>query len=193
MIGALWLLCMFAAATHAAHVTVYRNGLLLPLGTGVAFLFERWQPLQAEWVGASVAVLAVWQLLRGLPSYALLFWSGVCAGWAAALLASMGLPWWLAVPLCLIVTSAATWLNTRRSDFAPTIIKKQALLGLAWLAPCVAAAPGVISGWQSAQRLNVELNVELTAATARAIPAWCWQLTIAALLLGVVRGLWGRR
>ncbi|MGC3982563.1 MAG: hypothetical protein QM808_15045 [Steroidobacteraceae bacterium] len=191
--SALWLLCMFAAVTHAAQPLPQRTEViwLLPAML-VALLLTRWVTPQAGWVGVLIALSAIWQLLRRPSLRSLLIVSGFYSGLAAAIYIEQGMPAWLAVLLAVAVLLVCIYCSNNvasQPGFVSARIRFQALIGLAWVAPCIAAVPSVLSGWQSAQNLNRTIET----AAGSSVPAWTWQFAVGALLLGLLRGLWVRK
>lgn len=183
-----WLLCMTAAVVIAAHPAQRSGQGVMLAGVALGSLVAYWVPPQPGWIGIAVAVSAMWMLLRGVNGFVACLLAGVFSGLAAMLHAGQGLPVWAALipnaALPLLASSLA-----RHDYFASSRMRQQALVGLTWLAPCLAAAPSIIDGWHSAQALTRTVE----ASTDQTMPPWIWPCALTALLLGFLRGVWGRR
>ena len=111
--------------------------------------------IDAAWVGGLSATVAALELVR--PGHFLV--TGGAAGVLTALWTSLmqaqGLPGIGAYAVAATVTCLCAYLPDRRPDFAPILVREEALLGLGALALVVAMAPAIARGWQSALALNV--------------------------------------
>ncbi len=157
------------------------------IGVASALLLGYAFPTVSSGAALIVSVAAGFELVRGLTDRTAFFLAGICSGLAATLHVNEGLSFLPAVLLSVPVPLAAM-LFAKRAEFAAPLVRQQALLGLAFLGPCLAAAPGIISGWRSAVALN---RIEETAGNA--IPSWTWQFAALALALGLLRSLWKHR
>jgi hypothetical protein len=188
LVSLMLFLALIAAAAHAARPIVRVQNLIWLAGAfTIVMLLTRLAPTQVEWVGIALAAMAGWRLVRGGSVEEGLVLSGVTAALGAALYAESGLSIWIASALCLAVAVGAALL-ARNSRFVSVAVRDRVLLVVAWVAPVIAASPGVLAGWGSAQALN-------QAATTSTIdfPLWAWLAPLAALLAGGLRGYWVRR
>jgi hypothetical protein len=189
VISALWLLCMLAAASHAARPfqrALDVASLVAPFG--LTLLLTRWLTPQPGWVGVAVALAAAWPLLRSVSARTGWSFAGVLAALAASLHASQGLNVWLAALLCLAIVLAVAWL-ARNERFASPAVRQGVWVALVWLAPILAAAPSVMAGWASAQALNQAAET----VVLRPLPGWTWAFVAGAVALGLLHGMWVRR
>ena len=124
--------------------------------------------IDAAWVGGLSATVAALELVR--PGHYLV--TGGAAGVLAALWTSLmqaqGLPGIGAYTVAATVTCLCAYLSGRRPDFAPILVREEALLGLGALALVMAMAPAISRGWQSALALNA---TDGSAATPL-VPVW---------------------
>lgn len=190
LVSLLWLLCMLAAAANLTQQTLrsWIEPLWLAGGFALALIVAQWIPAQAEWVGLAVALIAAARLVWPGSDRAGLIAAGVCAGLAAGIYAANGLQIWLAGGICLALLVVAAVL-ARSPQFVSSRLRENVLLVVAWLAPIIAAAPGVVSGWRSAQALNQAAEASL----AQGIPVWAFATALLALIGGMVRGFWVRK
>jgi hypothetical protein len=188
LVSLIWLLAMTAALCHGGAKLAGRASL----GWGaVAFsamlLAGAWLKPDAGWTAGLIGVSAVWQLLKPASVRLSLAMAGAAAALAATLYAAHGAPLWLAAGASLAILALGLTL-ARDRGFARPRARQMVFVVIAWVAPLLAAAPGVMAGWQSAQALNRSL-----ASGAQAIPLWALGFTAMAVLIGLLRGFWVRR
>ena len=85
--------------------------------------------------------------------------------------------------------AVSLFFSRRRPDFAPDVLREEALLVVFVLAVMVAAAPGIAAGWHSA----VVLNLQQKEVTSQVVPAWTLFLTLGAAAIGGLYTVWMRR
>jgi zinc transporter ZupT len=189
LISVLWLLCMLAAVANVAGGSVRRiDGLWIVLAFGLVLALAHGRSLDPSWIGLCVGLSAGILLFAPPPEWVRLAVAGALSALASNLYISQGANEWIVAPACfgLIALVFALAYGGRYAS-SPTQTALLVLLGLA--APVVAAAPGILSGWQSAQALNQSGHSGATPA----IPALAWQFVAGSLFLGVIHGLWARR
>jgi hypothetical protein len=188
LLSALLLLAMLASAAHAARsIGRWSELIWLVAPFGIALLVTRMFTVQMEFVGAAIAIMAAWRLVRGGGVAGGLLLAGLTAGFGAALYAESGMPLAIAAGLPLGATLLAV-LFARDQRFATIRARDFVLLTVAWSAPIIAAAPSVLAGWTSAHALN---HTSDTAETG--FPVWAWLVPLMAMLIGGARGFWKRR
>lgn len=188
LVSMMLFLALIGAAAHAARPIEKLQSLVWLSGAfAIVVSLTQFVQVQVEWVGLAVAAMASWRLVRGSAAEEGLVLAGATAALGAALYAESGLSIWVSAILCLAVTVVAALLagNVR---FASVAVRDAVLLVVAWTAPVIAAAPGVLAGWGSAQALNQDV-----AAPVIDFPLWAWFAPVAALLAGGLRGLWIRK
>jgi len=134
-----------------------------------------------------IAVASGYLLLRPAAANKLapLAAGAVAAQWATAL-TLLGAPEPAAAILAAATLLGVTVLTTRRSRFAPRIIREEALLLVGSVAGLLAIGPGIISGWQSALALRATpLN-----DTPLAVAPWPFAVVGVALALGGLYATW---
>lgn len=187
-VSALWLLGMLAAAAHAQDAGRERaNGWRMAIAFVVVVPLAMWLAPQPNWVAVLLALGAFWRLIAGPMGRV----GGLLAGASAALVASLqiagGIAYWLALPVTVFgLALAFVWsggdTRFRRWEWI--------LVAVAILLPPVGLVNDIIYGWQSAAVLNQQA-VESTEAVTT--PGWAIAIVGAALLAGLVRGIWIRR
>lgn len=188
--SAVWLLCLCTAVALPLRATRGRtDAAALSAGFASIVLVGLWLPISAAGIALSLGGVTAWQLLKPSRSTLASFWSGAAASAGAATQNDLGAPWLLALPLAFAIAFGAWWQVQRKPDFSLPTLRTQALMGLTWLGLLIAAMPGVIDGWHSAQTLTRTVE----ASTDQTIPPWIWPCALTALLLGFLRGVWGRR
>jgi hypothetical protein len=188
LVSIMLFLALLGAAAHAARPISRVQDLAWLVGAfAIVVLLSRLVQTQVDWVGIALAAMAAWRLVRGGSVEGGLVLAGVAAALGAALYAESGLSIWTASALCLSVAAGAALL-ARNQRFVSVAVRDGVLLVVAWIAPVIAAAPGVLAGWGSAQALN-----QTVAASAIDVPLWAWLAPLAALLVGGLRGFWVRR
>lgn len=189
--SAVWLLCLCSASALPLRVTRWRaDAAALCMGFALMLCVTAlWHPISATVIALPLSGVTAWQLLKPSRSTVTSFCSGVAAAAGAAIQHNLGAPWLLALPLAFAIALGAWWLVQHRSEFCAPNLRTQALMGLTWLGLLIAAMPGVIDGWHSAQALTRTVE----ASTDQTIPPWIWPCALTALLLGFLRGVWGRR
>lgn len=189
LISVLWLLCMLAAVANVVAGNARRvDGLWIVLAFGLVFSAVHGRSLEPSWIGLCVGLSAGILLFASPPEWARLSMAGALGALAANLYIGQGANEWIVAPACFaLIALVFAFARGGRYASSPTQTALLVLLGLA--APLAAAAPGVLSGWQSAQALNQSGH----AGAAPAIPALAWQFVAGSLFLGVIHGLWARR
>lgn len=114
--------------------------------------------------------------------------AGFLAAQAGVFLRSQGAPALPAFVAAAALPVAAVWLAAFHSHFAPRRLRDEALLFLVASGLCVAAAPGVITGWASAMALNASARGQADIS----IPGWVLAAVGVATLAGAVSRLWRR-
>ena len=184
------MLCSLASVAFACADVRVRGHLAVVLGFILAAtVIDHGQLPDPVWVGSGVAVLGIAGLAR--PGYVTLVAAGggVLAGIWMAMLRVEGLPLPAAALTAAGLPALAALLARRRPDFAPAPLGEEALLVVLLLGIGVAAAPGVVSGWQSA----VTLNLQQKEVASQAVPAWTLLLTLGAATVGGLYTVWIRR
>jgi hypothetical protein len=177
-------------ATIAGHST---RSLVL---AGVAFAATLVWPMAATvpaatgatgLVAAAVAVahLTAWSRGSLVPLAA----GWLAASWAILLQAHQGLPLWAGAMVALAIPCVAVWQARRHASFAPARLCEDALVLMALVAVCAAAAPGLVEGWRAA------VNLKFGGATqaAAAVPTWALAVSLAGVGAGAGYGAWSRR
>jgi len=193
----LWLLCGLCAATFASVAVVHTSAaarvwpwLALAIGfAGGVLTRSAGGSIDAAWVGGLSATVAALELVR--PGHYLV--TGAAAGaltslWTG-LMQAQGLPGVAAYAMAVTVACLCAFLSQRRPDFAPILVREEALLGLGVLALVVAMAPAISRGWQSALALNV---TDGSAATPP-LPVWMMSFVAGSVALGGAWSWWRRR
>lgn len=186
---ALWLLCvlgMVVFATSAAQ----RGGELvaMALGATAAAAWTSWRPPGPEIVGFLAAGGASLYLFRPRYAWAAATCGGALAGVAATLLAMMGAPRTAGLAATALGMTGIVWLTRRRPQFAPELVREEALLVVGAFGLAVAMLPRVLDGWQAAANLSIE------AEPVRAmVPVWTLIVLATSSALGGAYSLWSRR
>ena len=134
--------------------------------------------------GVAVAKLSGWAP-RDVPALT----AGWLAGSWATLLQATGVPLWAGAALAVAVPGLAIVQSRRRNSFAPPRLCEDALVVVALVAVCAAAAPGLTDGWQAA----VNLKFGATTQAAASAPTWALTVSFAAAAAGAGYGAWSRR
>jgi hypothetical protein len=113
--------------------------------------------------------------------------AGLCVGLGAALHVAGGVPLWAAAALAAAALAAAIVLRRPGGDERNSF-RDAALIAATLGAPAVGLAGDLIYGWHSATVLNRGAVV-----IAPAIPLWALAIVGAALIGGVIKGIWVRR
>lgn len=188
-VSLVWLVCMAAAVRHAAGEPAGRADLLWVAAGFGAMLAVSWGlAIPTSGDALLIGLTCAWQLVRPVGRRGSFALSGASAGLAASLYAAHGAPIWAAALASLVILALGRLL-LRDQRFLQAGARQGVLLGLAWIAPLLAAAPDIIAGWQSAQALNRSLQ----SGAGQAIPIWALGFAAVAVLLGLLRGYWVRR
>src|SRR5690606_4563163 len=185
-VSALWLRGMLAAAAHAQGAgRKLANGGRMAVAFIVVVPLALWLTPQPNWISVLLALGAFWRLIAGPMGRV----GGVLAGASAALVAALqiagGVAYWLALPVTALgLALAFTWIVDSHSRRWAWV-----LVAVAIVIPPVGLANDIVYGWQSAAVLN-QPTVETGAVTP---PGWAIAIVGAALLAGLVRGIWIRR
>lgn len=188
LIHALGLLCALAATTFAVVPIGSHPGRVWPAAAAGFVGASMWLRPEPTSIGLLIAVAAGTQLVWPKRGW-LLVGSGLVAGLWTSLLRSQGLPtlaaWTLAAGLIL----AAAWLAARRPDFAPTVLREEALLAICGLGLVVATGSTISAGWGSAR----VLNLDPAGGVRQALGLWVFGLGGVSILLGGWHSLRRRR
>ena len=188
LIHALGLLCALAAVTFAA-VPIGSYPVRVWLAAAVGFVGAAvWLRPEPTSIGLLIVVVAGVQLVWPRRGWVLMA-SGLAAGLWASLLGSQGLPTLAAWVLAAGLPLASARLTARRPEFAPTVLREEALLAVCALGMVVAAGPTVAAGWGSAS----VLNLESAGVVRRALGVWVVLLGGASIALGGWHSLRRRR
>ncbi|MDA1183528.1 MAG: hypothetical protein O2930_02650 [Acidobacteria bacterium] len=187
---ALSLLCALAAVVLVAAPEPSRRShtaaaALLFLGAG----WTAWSgvpPVQV--VGCLAAAGAAAFLLRPAWAATAAGIGGVLAGVWSGILATQGLPRWVAVPLACTVL-AVSMRARHYPEFAPPQLRDEALVLVCALALGVAMLPGFLDGWGAAQSLTAQPG----DLQRQMIPTWALAMTGSSLGLGASYAVWSRR
>lgn len=186
-VSALWLLGMLAAAAHAQDAgRTQANGWRMAIAFVAVVPLAMWLTPQPNWIAVLLAAGAFWRLIAGpMPRV-----GGLLAGTSAALVAALQIAGGVAYELVLPVTAlglalAFVWsggkLRFKRWEWVLVVV--------AIVIPPAGLVNDLIYGWQSA----TVLNQEAVDTAAISPPAWTITIVGAALLAGLVRGVWIRR
>ena len=186
------LACALGAVVFATVSSGSSRALLV---AATAFAATLAWPVAATWPAATgatglvVAVVAVARLTGWSPRDLV----ALTAGWGAAswtvVLHTQGVPVWIAAAMAVAVPVFAAVQRVRRASFAPARLCEDALVVVAFVAVCAAAAPGLADGWRAA----VNLKFGGAAQPAAAVPIWAIAASMAAAGAGAVYGAWSRR
>ena len=106
-----------------------------------------------------------------------------------SLLRVHGIPAPVGVTIVVSTAAVAATLARRRPEFAPELLREEALLAIALLGATVAAVPAVLDGWSAAANLTA-----FPGETSESVmPAWTLVLVAMALLTGAAHAMWSRR
>ena len=180
------MLCALGAATFATGAA----GTWSLAVAGASFTVAAvWLTPAPVWTGLSVAIVAALLLARPgswLPASVL---AGCLAGLWVSLLAAQGIPPAAACGVALAVPAVAAWMAQTREEFAPRMLREEALLAIGGLGLLVAMGPDVLAGWQTASAMNLEPG----AGRRGVMEAWLMLATAGAALGGGLHALWSRR
>lgn len=151
---------------------------LTALVAAVALTWPRRSPIRAR--GASRVVDGHWIVTSAS--------CGLLAAIWATMIRMQGLPAAPAYAVAAAVPALSAWLAARRPEFAPPILRDEALLAVIALGIAVAAGPSIADGWRSAMNLTVE-----SGTFGRPVPAWTLALASLSLASGGAYALWSRR
>jgi hypothetical protein len=186
------LACALGAVVFA---TVSGRSVRALLMAGVMFAAPlAWPPLVTGSVasGAMGLVIALVAVAR-LAGWTRLDLPALMAGWLtggwAVLLQTAGVPLWAGVALAAALSGVAVVQSMRRESFAPARLCEDALVVVALVGVCAAAAPGLAEGWRAA------VNLKFGGATqaAASVPAWAVAVSLTAAAAGAGYGAWSRR
>jgi hypothetical protein len=180
---------MAAAIAHAAQPRLLSRDLVwLCLPFAATVLAAIWIAPPQGMVAMLVCVMAAWRLVRpGSPALGFAF-AGLSAGLAASLHLTNGVNPWLAAALAFGVLLAGIAVS-RDARMFPSRLRDGVLLAVAWIALFGAAAPEVVSGWQSAQVLNQTAEASASIGS----PLWGFLFATLALIAGAARAYWMKR
>jgi len=186
------LVCGIAAValgSLGAESTLQRTVMAGAFVTCVALLHTG-RSIAPTTAASLIAVASGYLLLRPAAANKLapLAAGAVAAQWATAL-TRLGAPALAADVLAAATLIGVVVLTTRRSRFAPRIIREEALLLVGSLAGLLAIGPGIISGWHSA----LALRATPLSDTPLAIAPWPFAVVGVALALGGLYAAWKHR
>ena len=185
LVHAVGLVCGLGAATFATEVNRTRQLVALVVGFGVASF---WLGPDPVWIGGTVALAAALRLASsGFGTFGAVV-AGALAGMWVQVLESYGLSVWIAAPLAVTASGTAALMGRHSPRFAPPAMREDALLGVGVLGLGLAAAPAVLSGWQSA----VALNLEPGSGAPPDLGPWMMLGFGATVSLGGLHSLWRR-
>ena len=188
LIHALGLLCALAAATFAAVPIGSHPGRVWPAAAaGFVGAFVRLRPEPTS-IGLLIAVVAGVQLVWPKRGW-LLIASGLVAGLWASLLSSQGFPTLAAWILAAGLTLASAWFTAQHPEFAPTVLREEALLAICGLGIVVATGPTISAGWGSAG----VMNLDPAGGVRQALGLWVFVPGGASIVLGGWHSLRRRR
>lgn len=187
---ALAMLCSLAAVAFVALDTTRRGAGAVAIGFVLGAVAARPDRLpDPVWVGAIVAALAAAAVMRPRAGTLAAAAGGVLGGIWISLLQVEGLSMAAAVAVAVASIAVSLFFSRRKPDFAPDVLREEALLVVFVLAVMVAAAPGIAAGWQSAAVLNLQQK----EVPSQIVPAWILLLTLGAAAIGGLYTVWMRR
>lgn len=140
-------------------------------------------------VGTAIAVGALAAVIRPRWSAGFVVLGGAFGGLWSVVLEAQGLPLAPALALGLLCPLVTAVCASRRPEFAPPDLREEALVLVALLGLCTAAAKPIVTGWRSAAALKAVPLADANGAGAGPV-----LLFAAALLLtGGIFSLWKRR
>ena len=147
------------------------------------------RPAATGAMGLVIAVVAVARLAGRARLDLLALLAGWLAGAWASLLQTAGVPLWAGAALAVALSGVAVVQSRRRDSFAPARLCEDALVVVALVGVCAAAAPGLVEGWRAA------VNLKFGGATqaAASVPAWAVAVSLTAAAAGAGYGAWSRR
>jgi hypothetical protein len=190
---ALLMLCGLGAAIFATTGVTRRETLRLSaIGFVAASIFIRPDALpDPGWAGCIVAATAALRLIRPDIRWPALLCAGALAGFWSALLQIQGLPLGAAILVAGVIPAVSAFLTHRRPEFAPEVLREEAMAAMVALGLLVAILPEVSAGWQSAIALNRD---SMDSSNQNQIIAnWVLVLSAASLVLGGLYSLLRRR
>ena len=187
-VSLVWLLGMLGAAAHLRDSDrTAGNALWIGASFAVTMPLASWLSPQPNWIGVLIGVAAMWRLIAGPQPRAGLVIAGASGGMAGALAMAGGIAVIPATGLTFAMLLAAVLLREKRRASG---VKHEVLLILVALAaPLVGLSGDLVFGWHSASMLSREA----AALDAAQPPDWAIAIVGAALLAGLVRGIWIRR
>lgn len=186
------LACALGAVAFAAVSGGSARALLMAAS---AFAVTLAWPPAATWPAATGAtgLLIAGVAVAGLTGRARRDVVALTTGWAAAswavVLHSEGVPIWAGALVAGAVPAFAFAQSVRQPSFAPARLCEDALVVVAFVAVCAAAAPGLADGWRAA----VNLKFGGASETAAMVPIWAIAASLAAAGAGALYGAWSRR
>lgn len=187
------LACALGSVVFATAGGTSTRGVVAAVGAFAATL--AWAPAAVVPVatggaGLAASVLAVGALAGWTRRWVL----PAAAGWLAAVWATLlrteGLPLWVAAPVVLALPCVSIVCVRRDGAFAPSQLMDEALVVVAIVSLCAAAAPGLVEGWQAAVNLKM---VGSPVEQASVVPVWAVTVSLAAVACGAGIGVWSRR
>ena len=187
-VSLIWLLAMLGAAAHLRDSDrTAVNALWVGAIFAVTMLLANWLSPQPNWIGVLIGIAAMWRLIAGPQPRAALAVAGASGGMAGALAMAGGIPAVPAAGVTLAALLAAVLLREKRR--ASGFRQEALLIPVALAAPLIGLAGDLVFGWHSASMLSGEAG----ALDAASPPDWAIAIVGAALLAGLVRGIWIKR
>lgn len=185
------MLCALCAAGFAALRPADRAGaavLLAGFAAALAAVTPARFP-EPPSIGAAAALLAAAALFRPRWWPVAAFAAGAFAGLWVSVLRTQGLPLAPALLLAAALPAAGVALTTRRPEFAPSVLREEALLVVGGLGLVVAVGGPLAAGWRSAGVLAAQ---PLSGAPP-ASEGWLAAFVLGCVVLGGLYSLWKRR
>ncbi len=180
------MLCALGAATFATVAVGWWSISAGVLGFLVALT---WLTPDPAWTGTIVAIGAAFLLARPRSSSVGAAIAGCLAGFWVSLLEGQGVPMVAALGLSAAVVAGSAWMARTRREFAPSVLREEALLAIGGLGLVVAMGPDIAAGWQAAGVINLEPG----SGRQGVFELWLVVTTGAAALGGGAHALWSRR
>lgn len=186
------MLCALGAAVFAAapapgltRPTVFAGALVVG-----AFWIHSGHPIDAAATGGLAVIVCAVELARPRRGLAIAAAGGVLTAVWSSLLHIQGLPLPAALAVAAALPATSAYL-ARRPNFAPTVLREEALLAIFALAVVVAVTPTISEGWRAALALKLTGLDDRTTGD-QVMPAWTLGLTAGSVALGGVYSLWRR-
>lgn len=186
--------CALGSVVFGAAIAETRARLV---AAGLAFLAVLALPVATSALSATGGTSFVTALLAlgHLGGWKHINLLAVAAGWLAGtwmtVLHEQGAPLVAAGAIAVTLPWLGGWLARRSPAFAPPRLMQEALIIVAVVAICAAAAPGLVEGWQVATQLKASAGPPPEEIVA--VPTWALTASVLATLTGVGFGARSRR